>query len=191
MSDAMGIERGCLVLADIGGYTKYLSGVELDHSQDILADLLGVVITSLTSRLALAKLEGDAVFCYDRDSEDADGLSLLTLMEGCYFAFHERQRDIKHATTCDCDACRLIPQLTVKFVAHHGAYIVHDCSATGNWSDPTWLRGGHSQPGADPRRVQPGADPAGADRLSSPMRRSDQVGVTSSGGARPADRASC
>jgi hypothetical protein len=48
------IERGCLVLADISGYTKYLAGVELDHSHDILADLLGVVVGHLTSRLVLA-----------------------------------------------------------------------------------------------------------------------------------------
>ena len=122
----MAIERGCLVLADISGYTKYLAGVELDHSQDILADLLGVVVGHLKSRLVLAKLEGDAVFCYDWGGEDSDGLALLTMMEGCYFAFQERQRDIKHATTCDCNACRLIPQLSLKFVGHYGAYVVHE-----------------------------------------------------------------
>jgi uncharacterized protein YndB with AHSA1/START domain len=120
------IERGCLVLADISGYTKYLAGVELDHSQDILADLLGVVVGHLKSRLVLAKLEGDAVFCYDRGGEDSDGLALLIMMEGCYFAFQERQRDIKHATTCECNACRLIPQLSLKFVGHHGAYVIHE-----------------------------------------------------------------
>jgi len=27
-----GVQRGCLVLADIGGYTRYLAGVELEHS---------------------------------------------------------------------------------------------------------------------------------------------------------------
>ena len=35
-------ESACFVIADISGYTGYLAGVELDHAQDILADLLRV-----------------------------------------------------------------------------------------------------------------------------------------------------
>jgi len=31
----------CFLIADISGYTSYLAGVELDHAQDILADLTG------------------------------------------------------------------------------------------------------------------------------------------------------
>jgi hypothetical protein len=36
-------EPACLVIADISGYTGYLAGVELDHAQDILADLTDAV----------------------------------------------------------------------------------------------------------------------------------------------------
>ena len=36
-------ERACLVIADISGYTGFLAGAELDHAQDILADLVGTV----------------------------------------------------------------------------------------------------------------------------------------------------
>jgi hypothetical protein len=31
------LHRGSLVLADISGYTRYLAGVELEHSRDALA----------------------------------------------------------------------------------------------------------------------------------------------------------
>ena len=37
-------EKACLVIADICGYTGYLAGVELDHAQDILADLVSTVV---------------------------------------------------------------------------------------------------------------------------------------------------
>ena len=37
-------EPACLVIADISGYTSYLAGVELDHAQDILADLTDAVV---------------------------------------------------------------------------------------------------------------------------------------------------
>ena len=57
------IERGLLLIADVSGYTRYLGGVELDHAQDILADLLGAVVAN-TSVMRTAKLEGDAVFCH-------------------------------------------------------------------------------------------------------------------------------
>jgi uncharacterized protein YndB with AHSA1/START domain len=123
----MGIERGCLLLADISGYTKYLTGVELDHSQDILSDLLDTIVSQLTGVLTLAKLEGDAVFCFGSDEQGGvSGSSLLTMVEGCYFAFEERVRNIKNLTTCECNACVLIPTLTLKFLVHNGEYILHE-----------------------------------------------------------------
>jgi hypothetical protein len=51
--------HGCLAIADIGGYTRYLTGVELEHSTDVLADLLGVVVKALEPNFRIAKLEGD------------------------------------------------------------------------------------------------------------------------------------
>jgi uncharacterized protein YndB with AHSA1/START domain len=123
------VANGCLVLADIGGYTNYLSGVELEHSHDILADLIGTVTDQLAGPLRLAKLEGDAVFCCDRD-EKADGASLLTAIQSCYFAFARRQRTISVATSCECDACRRIPELDLKLLAHHGSFVEHDVAGS-------------------------------------------------------------
>ncbi len=36
-------ERLCLIIADISGYTGYLTGSELDHARDVMADLLETV----------------------------------------------------------------------------------------------------------------------------------------------------
>ncbi len=57
-------EPACLAIADISGYTEYLAGVELEHAQDILADLVTTVVTALRPTFRLAKLEGDAAFVY-------------------------------------------------------------------------------------------------------------------------------
>ena len=57
-------ERACLVIADISGYTSFLAGAELDHAQDILADLVNTVVSSLRPTFRLSKLEGDAAFTY-------------------------------------------------------------------------------------------------------------------------------
>ena len=51
-------ERGCLLLADISGYTAYLAWSELEHAQDVLADLVETVLGALRRKEdAVAGLE--------------------------------------------------------------------------------------------------------------------------------------
>jgi len=115
-------ERACLVIADISGYTGYLAGSELDHAQDILADLLETSLTALGPVLRLNKLEGDAAFLYAPEAE-IDGSILLDALETAFFAFQRRLRSIRQATTCQCNACRTIPNLNLKFCAHNGGFV--------------------------------------------------------------------
>jgi len=112
----------CFLIADISGYTGYLADVELDHAQDILADLIGAVVTALRPNFRLAKLEGDAAFTFAA-LERIDGSMLLDTIERCYFGFRRRRRDVRQATSCECNACTRIPDLDLKFVVHHGAAI--------------------------------------------------------------------
>jgi len=113
----------CFLIADISGYTGYLADVELDHAQDILADLIGAVVTALRPNFRLAKLEGDAAFTF-ATVERIDGSMLLDTIERCYFGFRRRRRDVRQATSCECNACSRIPDLDLKFVVHHGDAIL-------------------------------------------------------------------
>jgi hypothetical protein len=113
----------CFLIADISGYTGYLADVELEHAQDILADLIGAVVTALRPNFRLAKLEGDAAFTF-ATTERVDGSMLLDTIERCYFGFRRRRRDVRQATSCECNACARIPDLDLKFVVHHGNAIV-------------------------------------------------------------------
>lgn len=115
-------ERGCLVLADISGYTAYLLASELEHAQDVLADLTQTIVKNLRPVLRLSKLEGDAAFAYVVDGEYAPS-TVLDTVERVYFAFRSRLRDIAHATTCTCQACSLMPTLDLKFLVHHGSFV--------------------------------------------------------------------
>ncbi len=112
-------EPACLVIADIAGYSGYLAGVELDHAQDILADLIDVIVRALRPAFKLAKLEGDAAFVFV-PAATVDGPGLRDVIEHCYFAFQRQIRDIRQASTCECNACVRMPGLDLKFVAHHG-----------------------------------------------------------------------
>jgi uncharacterized protein YndB with AHSA1/START domain len=112
-------EPASLVIADISGYTGYLAGVELDHAMDILADLIDTIVGSLRPPFHLSKLEGDAAFVYLAGGS-VDGLHLQNVVEATYYEFRRRLRNITSTSICECDACRHIPSLDLKFVVHHG-----------------------------------------------------------------------
>jgi uncharacterized protein YndB with AHSA1/START domain len=117
-------QHGYLVLADISGYTSYVAGTELEHSQEVLTELLELIVGRLTPTLTLSKLEGDAVFAYAPEARFSRGEALLELIEATYVAFKDRVEGIRRRTTCTCNACRAIPTLDLKFTAHHGDYII-------------------------------------------------------------------
>jgi uncharacterized protein YndB with AHSA1/START domain len=117
-------QPACLIIADVSGYTEYLAGVELEHAQDILADLMNTVVRAFRPRFKLSKLEGDAAFVYAL-TETVDASILMDNIEGCYFAFRQRLLSIRQASICECNACALIPNLNLKVVGHHGSVVVH------------------------------------------------------------------
>lgn len=122
-------DEGCLLLADITGYTSYLQGSELEHAQDVLTDLLETIINGIEPPFELSKLEGDAAFAYLTGASISPGM-LMDTIESTYFSFRRRLRDVVHATTCECNACVLIPSLDLKFVVHQGQYVVRRIGRT-------------------------------------------------------------
>ena len=115
-------ESGTLVLADLTGYTAYLSRSEIEHAPTIAGDLLETIVGRLEPPFRLAKLEGDAAFLYAEDGR-ADGSLQLDAVEAAYFAFRRRLRSIDTATSCDCNACALAPRLDLKVFVHHGTFV--------------------------------------------------------------------
>ncbi|HJU52569.1 MAG TPA: DUF2652 domain-containing protein [Acidimicrobiia bacterium] len=115
-------ERGCLVISDLSGYTGYLRDTELEHAQNVLADLTETIVSHLRPALRIIRLEGDAVFGYALTT-NIDPSILLDAIDSTYFAFRSRLRNIEHATTCRCNACVQIPLLDLKFVAHFGDFV--------------------------------------------------------------------
>ena len=115
-------ETGFLVLADLTGYTAYLSGSEIEHAPAIAGDLLETIVGRLEPPFRLAKFEGDAGFLFVEDGRAAGSL-LVDAIEACYLAFRRRLRSIDAATSCDCASCRLAPRLDLKVFVHHGSYV--------------------------------------------------------------------
>jgi uncharacterized protein YndB with AHSA1/START domain len=115
-------ELACFAIADISGYTHFVSGVELDHAQDIIADIMDTLVKALRPSFRLAKFEGDAAFVYALAGK-VDGALIQDSIEHAYFSFRKRLRNIKQANSCECQACRRMQSLDVKFVVHYGEFI--------------------------------------------------------------------
>ncbi|TAK14006.1 MAG: DUF2652 domain-containing protein [Anaerolineae bacterium] len=120
---ASSASNGYLLIADISGYTSYVATTEIEHSQAVLAELLELLIKHTRPLFTLSKLEGDAIFSYTPQDRISSGEVLLQLVESTYAAFRSRVESILRHTTCECNACRAIPRLDLKFMIHYGQYI--------------------------------------------------------------------
>lgn len=99
-------ESGFLVLADISGFTAFVTATELEHGAQVTGVLLGDVMEALSPPLEIQELEGDAVFALGPDAASAGERRLLEAFDRAFAAFGERRREIASDTSCACRACR-------------------------------------------------------------------------------------
>jgi uncharacterized protein YndB with AHSA1/START domain len=114
--------RGHLVIADISGYTRFLTDSELDHANGIVADLLNSIVDAMQTPLAVSNIEGDAVFMYGEMADGMSGQTILESVELIYCAFASALENMVLNTTCQCNACVNISSLGLKIVMHCGEY---------------------------------------------------------------------
>lgn len=119
------VEQGFLVLADISGYEAYIAGTEIEHAQEIIADLLEFLIHRLRPAFTLVQVEADAIFAYMSEKRMLRGETLVELIENTYVAFKDQLTSIKRHHTCTCAACQNVNSLDLKFFIHYGEYIEH------------------------------------------------------------------
>jgi hypothetical protein len=114
---------GVLVLADISGFTAFVTATELEHGPPIIADLLGEVMRQLAPPLEIQEVEGDAVFALGPDRVLVPPAALLDVLEDAFAAFRARQRELEADQSCSCKVCRSVASLDLKIVAHHGRFL--------------------------------------------------------------------
>ncbi len=130
--------RALLLIADIGGYTRFmrLHRLSLVHAQQNVVRLLEAVIDA-APRLALVNVEGDAAFLYVREPEDEEvARSVAAVAAAMHRAFHVEQERMAALTLCPCDACNQVGQLTVKAVAHLGDVVEQTIRTTMTLAGP-------------------------------------------------------
>jgi hypothetical protein len=141
LRDPLGVHpgpgRGTLLLVDISGYTAFLRAVADAHAEDLaagtfvpeayplLTSLLDGIVERVVPPFELSEVEGDAVFAFAPDHDlELRGASVLSCLTGCYEAYRSRVEAARTFMVCTCDACSSIGRLELKFVLHHGGYVV-------------------------------------------------------------------
>ena len=117
-------QTGYLVLADISGYTSFVAKTEIEHADMALSYLLETIVEQISSLLTVCQLEGDAVFAYIEESKVQQTQLLLELIDHTYLAFREKALALYSQATCPCRACRALPTLDLKFILHHGEFLM-------------------------------------------------------------------
>jgi len=114
--------EGYLLIADITGYTWYLSESELDHAQDTLTELLELLVDHTRPPLIISRLAGDAVISYGLHEHFFQGQTFVEIIENTYVAFRQRIELMVMNNTCRCNACANVSRLNLKFFLHFGSF---------------------------------------------------------------------
>lgn len=115
---------GTILIADISGYTLFLSQFELEHAQEILSTLLELLITRTRPPLVLSRTAGDAVISYTLGDPNLLGQTFVELLEDSYVAFRQAIEVMVLNNTCRCAACANVAGLDLKFFVHHGQFAI-------------------------------------------------------------------
>ncbi|MDF2573858.1 MAG: hypothetical protein K0S05_770 [Agromyces sp.] len=120
--------RAVLLIADIGGYTEYMSShrMSLAHAEVNTARMLEKMIDAAPG-FDLIEIEGDAAFLSrqadtrDADSPGPDAIvrDLLRVAVAMHRAFHLERQHVA-MNLCPCAGCKEAENLKLKFVAHIG-----------------------------------------------------------------------
>jgi len=116
-------EDGALVLADISGFTAFITTTELEHGPAIIKELLEEVMSRISPPLEIQEVEGDAVFALGPDRTVQKPPQLLDALDRAFAAFKARQREMQADQTCSCRVCRSVGSLDLKIVVHHGRFL--------------------------------------------------------------------
>jgi hypothetical protein len=128
--------HGHLVIADISGYTQFLTDNELEHANGIIGELLNSVIGAIQAPLTVSGIEGDAVFMYGVMPEAMSGQTVLESVELMYCSFAGALETMVLNTTCRCDACANIGGLGLKIVMHCGQFMKTEIGGRETLSGP-------------------------------------------------------
>jgi uncharacterized protein YndB with AHSA1/START domain len=116
--------NGTFLLADIGGYTSFLTDVGIEHAKEITSHLFNGMVDVEPDRWKVGNVAGDCLFLYN-DSGDSDE-ETFEYLRRLYEKFRDSIAVVAAGSTCGCGACDRSGDLTLKFVVHTGEFDIQE-----------------------------------------------------------------
>jgi hypothetical protein len=112
--------NGTFVLADIGGYTNFLSAVGIEHAKEITSHLFNRMVDVDPQHWKVGNVVGDCLFMYSDSCVSPD--EIFAYLRNVYGSFRDSIEEIAAGSTCRCGACNRTGDLALKFVVHGGEF---------------------------------------------------------------------
>jgi hypothetical protein len=106
-------------IPDLGGFTKFITETEIQHSQHIVKELLELLADANTLGMTVSEFEGDAVLFY-RNGAPPSLEQLVQQARKMYLDFHTYLKRFEYHRVCQCGACAGAGSMALKMVAHFG-----------------------------------------------------------------------
>jgi hypothetical protein len=133
-------QKGFLLIADITGYTMFLTASELEHAQGVLDALFKSIFAEIKAPIVLSNLQGDAALAHLPDLSVPQRQFPLDAIERIYCSFANTLAAMRLNTTCSCNACRNMGALDLKFFLHHGEYATQTLAGRTELQGPEVIR---------------------------------------------------
>jgi hypothetical protein len=133
-------QKGFLLIADITGYTMFLTSSELEHAQGVLDALFKSIFAEIRTPITLSNLQGDAALAHLPDLSVPQRQFPLDAIERIYCSFANTLAAMRLNTTCTCNACRNMGSLDLKFFLHHGEYATQTLAGRTELQGPEVIR---------------------------------------------------
>src|SRR5688572_3686121 len=96
--------RGLIFIPDISGFSRFVSEAEIEHSRQIIQELLETLIDANDTGLEISEIEGDAILFY-RFGDPPELREVSGQVERMFRAFHSTLRAYDQRKYCQCQAC--------------------------------------------------------------------------------------
>lgn len=109
-----------IFIPDISGFTKFITKCDIDHSNQIISNLINVILNSNMLEFKVSEIEGDAVLFYNNGTPPK-AEEIIQQSKRMFIDFHTNLKGMEKDFFCKCRSCMAASDLTLKFIAHYGA----------------------------------------------------------------------
>lgn len=111
--------QALIFIPDISGFTKFVTECSIDHSNQIISNLINIIVNSNFLGLKVAEIEGDAVLFYLKGTPPKKE-EIIQQSKRMFIDFHTNLKAMERNFFCKCGSCLTASNLTLKFIAHYG-----------------------------------------------------------------------